>query len=70
VVVQSIGFGYFLSLCFGYQYSFGLFWWNWCSFKNGILFKGSNFLDAIANIQNVVMDKTGTMTEGVLKYRK
>jgi len=32
--------------------------------KNGILFKGSNFLDIIANIQNVVMDKTGTMTEG------
>ena len=28
--------------------------------KNGILFKGSNFLDIIANIQNVVMDKTGT----------
>ena len=26
--------------------------------KNGILFKGSNFLDIIANIQNVVMDKT------------
>lgn len=33
--------------------------------KNGILFKGSNFLDIIARIQNVVMDKTGTMTEGV-----
>src|SRR5690625_2643212 len=32
--------------------------------KNGILFKGSNFLDALANIQNVVMDKTCTMTEG------
>jgi len=28
--------------------------------RNGILFKGSNFLDIIANIQNVVMDKTGT----------
>ena len=33
--------------------------------KNGILFKGSNFLDVMATIQNVVMDKTGTMTEGV-----
>lgn len=31
--------------------------------KNGILFKGSNFLDVLANVQNVVMDKTGTMTE-------
>lgn len=36
--------------------------------RNGILFKGSNFLDVLANIQNVVMDKTGTMTEGVLKF--
>jgi len=38
--------------------------------KNGILFKGSNFLDALANIQNVVMDKTGTMTEGVFKVQE
>ncbi|WP_185241682.1 heavy metal translocating P-type ATPase [Elizabethkingia anophelis] len=37
--------------------------------KNGILFKGSNFLDALANIQNVVMDKTGTMTEGLFKVQ-
>ena len=38
--------------------------------KNGILFKGSNFLDVIADIQNVVMDKTGTMTEGVFKVQE
>ncbi|TLX27255.1 cadmium-translocating P-type ATPase [Chryseobacterium indologenes] len=38
--------------------------------RNGILFKGSNFLDAIAEIQNVVMDKTGTMTEGVFKVQE
>jgi Cd2+/Zn2+-exporting ATPase len=37
--------------------------------KNGILFKGSNFLDLIADIKNVVMDKTGTMTEGVFKVQ-
>ncbi len=37
--------------------------------KNGILFKGSNFLDIIATVQNVVMDKTGTMTEGVFKVQ-
>jgi len=37
--------------------------------KNGILFKGSNFLDALSDIQNVVMDKTGTMTEGVFKVQ-
>lgn len=38
--------------------------------KNGILFKGSNFLDIIASIQNVVMDKTGTMTQGVFKVQE
>ena len=38
--------------------------------RNGILFKGSNFLDSLANIQNVVMDKTGTMTEGVFKVQE
>ena len=37
--------------------------------RNGILFKGSNFLDIIAGIQHVVMDKTGTMTEGVFKVQ-
>ncbi len=40
------------------------------SSKNGILFKGSNFLDILATIQNVVMDKTGTMTEGVFKVQE
>jgi len=38
--------------------------------KNGILFKGSNFLDVIATIQHVVMDKTGTLTEGVFKVQE
>jgi len=38
--------------------------------KNGILFKGSNFLDKLAEIQNVVMDKTGTMTEGVFQVQE
>ncbi len=38
--------------------------------RNGILFKGSNFLDSIAEIQNIVMDKTGTMTEGVFKVQE
>jgi Cd2+/Zn2+-exporting ATPase len=38
--------------------------------KNGILFKGSNFLDVIATIKNVVIDKTGTMTEGVFKVQE
>ncbi|TYP94144.1 Cd2+/Zn2+-exporting ATPase [Sphingobacterium allocomposti] len=37
--------------------------------RNGILFKGSNYLDALANIRHVVMDKTGTMTEGVFEVK-
>lgn len=38
--------------------------------RNGILFKGSNFLDTIAGIQNVVMDKTGTITQGVFNVQE
>jgi len=38
--------------------------------RNGILFKGSNFLDVISTIQNVVMDKTGTLTKGVFDVQE
>jgi len=38
--------------------------------RHGILFKGSNFLDVLAKVQHVVMDKTGTMTEGVFKVQE
>jgi Cd2+/Zn2+-exporting ATPase len=38
--------------------------------KNGILFKGSSFLDIMAAVQVVVMDKTGTLTKGVFKVHK
>lgn len=38
--------------------------------KNGILFKGSNFLDIMAAIEVVVMDKTGTLTKGVFEVQK
>ncbi len=38
--------------------------------KNGILFKGSNFLDLMTKINAVVMDKTGTLTKGVFKVQK
>lgn len=38
--------------------------------RNGILFKGSNFLDLIANTTTMVMDKTGTLTKGVFKVQK
>jgi Zn2+/Cd2+-exporting ATPase len=32
--------------------------------RNGILVKGSNFLDILAEVQQVVFDKTGTLTKG------
>lgn len=38
--------------------------------KNGILFKGGNFLDVMTKINAVVMDKTGTLTKGVFKVQK
>jgi Zn2+/Cd2+-exporting ATPase len=37
--------------------------------RNGVLFKGGNFLDAITKINTVVMDKTGTLTKGVFKVQ-
>lgn len=37
---------------------------------NGILFKGSNFLDLMTKINTVVVDKTGTLTKGVFKVQK
>jgi Zn2+/Cd2+-exporting ATPase len=38
--------------------------------RSGILVKGSNFLDALANIKIVVFDKTGTLTHGVFSVRE
>ncbi len=37
--------------------------------KNGILFKGASFLDAMTKVNTVVMDKTGTVTKGVFKIK-
>lgn len=33
--------------------------------KHGILIKGSNYLEALNNVETVVFDKTGTLTQGV-----
>lgn len=38
--------------------------------RNGILFKGGNFLDVMTKINTVVMDKTGTLTKGVFKVQE
>ena len=38
--------------------------------KMGILIKGSNYLEQLANTEIVVFDKTGTLTEGVFEVQK
>jgi len=38
--------------------------------RNGILFKGASFLDAMTKVNTVVMDKTGTVTKGVFKIKE
>ncbi|MDP7981220.1 heavy metal translocating P-type ATPase [Bacillus sp. WLY-B-L8] len=35
--------------------------------KNGILIKGSNYLEALNDVKHIVFDKTGTLTKGVFK---
>ncbi len=38
--------------------------------RNGILFKGSSYLDRMTRVDTVVMDKTGTLTKGVFRVQK
>jgi Cd2+/Zn2+-exporting ATPase len=38
--------------------------------RQGILFKGGNYLDAITRVNTVVMDKTGTLTRGIFEVQE
>jgi Cd2+/Zn2+-exporting ATPase len=38
--------------------------------RRGILVKGSNFIDALAAVKTVVVDKTGTLTRGVFNVQE
>lgn len=38
--------------------------------RNGILFKGSIYLDRMTRVDTVVMDKTGTLTKGVFRVQR
>ena len=50
-----------ISIPLGYMGGIG------ASARHGILVKGANFLDALANLHTVVFDKTGTLTKGVFE---
>ena len=38
-----------------------------CASKNGILVKGSNYLEILSDTKTIVFDKTGTLTKGVFE---
>ena len=38
-----------------------------CASKNGVLVKGSNYLEALSKLDVLMFDKTGTLTQGVFK---
>ena len=40
------------------------------SSKNGILIKGSNYLDNLSSVKNIIFDKTGTLTNGSFTVSK
>ena len=61
VLVISCPCALVISIPLGYFGGVGL------ASKRGILVKGSNFLDALTQVETVVFDKTGTLTKGEFK---
>ena len=63
-LVVSCPCGLVISIPLGYFGGIG------AASHNGILFKGSDFLDQLRKMKTLYMDKTGTMTEGNFEVRK
>ena len=53
-----------MPMCFGAVSSIRLFCGIGAGSKNGILIKGSNYLEALDKVDTIVCDKTGTLTKG------
>ena len=41
-----------------------------CASKNGVLVKGSNYLEAVSKAETMVFDKTGTLTKGTFRVEE
>ena len=53
-----------------YQYRFGYFAGIGKCGKEGVLIKGSNYLDVLTKTKSIVLDKTGTITKGNFEVSK
>lgn len=63
-LVVSCPCGLVISIPLGYFGGIG------AASKNGILLKGSNFLDQLRKMETLFLDKTGTLTEGTFEVQK
>lgn len=63
-LVVSCPCGLVISIPLGYFGGIG------AASRNGILFKGSDYLDQLRNMKTLFMDKTGTMTEGTFEVQQ
>lgn len=58
---------YFLPVCLVISVPLGFFGGIGASSNLGVLVKGSNYLEAVAEMTTIVFDKTGTLTKGEFK---